>query len=127
FQVTMTDAAQLTATSSVSVTVVQTLTSISVTPASSTVAPGSRVQLYAQALDQFGIALAVQPTFTWRVVSGPGKVSRTGLFTASTRRGVTAVIQASSGGVSGRATVTTRSTLAAAHAAVSPSPDPWSV
>jgi hypothetical protein len=112
FQVTITDAGGLTATSSASVSVVQTLTSIKLTPTSATVAPNGTVQFTATGYDQFAIVLATQPTFTWRIVSGPGKVSSTGLYTASSRTG-TATVQASSGGVSARATVTVKRSGAA--------------
>jgi len=92
-------------TSSTSVTVKQTLTSIKVSPSSTTVSEGGQVAFSATALDQFAIALATQPTFTWKLVSGPGKMSNTGVYTAPTTRTGTATVQASAGGRSGRATV----------------------
>ena len=111
FQVTITDAGGLTVTSSVNVTVNQTLTSITVTPSSVTLAYGTKQQFSAQALDQFVQPLAVQPSFTWSKVSGRGSISSTGLYTAPSRSG-TAVIQAAAGGKSARATITIVSHLA---------------
>jgi len=64
-QVTVTDPSGLTATSQVTVTTNQTLTSIKVSPASATVSPGGQQQLTAQTLDQYGNPMAQQPTFTW--------------------------------------------------------------
>jgi hypothetical protein len=107
FQVTIAEPSGLTATSSASVTVVQTLTTITLTPTSATVAPNGTVQFTATGYDQFAIVLATQPKFTWTVVSGPGKVSSTGLYTASSKTG-TATVQAKSGSVTARATVTVK-------------------
>jgi plastocyanin len=107
FQVTITDAGGLTAASSASVSVVATLTSLKLTPTSATVAPGGTVQFTATGYDQFALVLAQQPKFTWSVVSGPGRVNSAGLYTASSKTG-TATVQASSGGVSARATVTVK-------------------
>jgi hypothetical protein len=83
FQVTITDPSGLTAVSSVTVTVVQTPTSLSLTPATVTLADGAKQQFTATAFDQFGQALAAQPTFTWQVIgSGGGTISSAGLYTA---------------------------------------------
>jgi hypothetical protein len=106
FQVTITDAGGLTATSSVSVTVLQTLTTIKLTPSSATVRRGGQVQFGATAYDQFALALNSQPTFTWQIVSGPGSITGNGLYTAASNKTGKATVQASAGGVSGRATVT---------------------
>jgi hypothetical protein len=106
FQVTITDAGGLTTTSSVSVTVLQTLTTIKLTPSSATVRRGGKVQFSATAYDQFAIALNSQPTFTWQIVSGPGSITSSGLYTAPSNKTGKATVQASAGGVSGRATVT---------------------
>jgi plastocyanin len=108
FQVTITDAGGLSAPSSVNVTVVQTLTSIKLSPSSATVAPGGTVQFSATALDQFAAALAQQPTFTWSIVSGPGKVNSTGLYTAPSTKTGTATVQVSAGTVHTRATITVK-------------------
>jgi hypothetical protein len=105
FRVTITDAGGLSVTSDVAVTVVQTLTRVAVAPSTPTVKPRGQVQLSATAYDQFDVLLAHQPAFTWKVISGPGTVSSKGLYTAPSKGGVKAVVQASAGGVSGRATV----------------------
>jgi uncharacterized protein YjdB len=67
---------------SVTVTVVQTVTSLSVTPSNVTLAERATQQFTATALDQFGSALTSPPTFTWQVSSGGGTISRTGLYRA---------------------------------------------
>jgi hypothetical protein len=106
FQVTITDSGGLSVTNSVAVTVNQTLTRIAVTPASITLTNGARQQFSAVAIDQFGVSLTTQPHFTWSKVSGNGKISSTGLYTAPNRGAGSATVQARSGTVSGTATVT---------------------
>lgn len=105
FTVTITDAEGLSVTSSVNVTVKQTLTSIKVTPATATVKIRGTLQLTASAYDQFGLVLATQPKFTW-TLSGRGTVSSKGLYTASTRSGGPYTITATSGSIRGTAKVT---------------------
>lgn len=95
----------LTTTSDVTVTVSQTLTSIAVSPATTTINIGTTKQFAAVARDQFGNAMATQPSFTWSVSSGGGSVTSTGLFTAPTSAG-TSVVGAAVGTRSGSATVT---------------------
>jgi hypothetical protein len=124
-QVTMKDQPGLTATSTVAVTVNQTLTSIIVTPASSTVQPLATQQLVATAQDQFTTALATQPTFTWSV-SGGGTIDANGLFTAEATIGGPYTVTAQSGAVIGTASVSVAlpnagPTIATA-AAASPNP-----
>jgi uncharacterized repeat protein (TIGR02543 family) len=111
FQVTVKDQPGLTATSTVSVTVNQTLTSIVVSPASASVNTSGTQQFTATTRDQFATGLTTQPTFTW-TVSGGGTVSSTGLFTAGTTAGGPYTVTAQTGSVSGTAsvTVTTAST-----------------
>ncbi len=91
FQVTITDPSGLTAVSSVTVTVVQTVSGISITPGNVTVADGAKQQFTATAIDQFGQAMPSQPTFSWQVLSSSGgtvssssggTISSTGLYTA---------------------------------------------
>jgi subtilase family serine protease len=105
FQVTVTDASGLSATSQVSITVSQVQTSISVSPAAATVAANGTTQFSAAALDQFGAAMATQPSFTWSVTSGGGSVSNTGLYTAPASAG-SATVQASVGNLTNSASVT---------------------
>jgi hypothetical protein len=107
FQATITDPSGLSVTSSVSVTVNQTQTSIAVTPGSASVAPGGTQLFSASALDQFGNAMASQPSFTWSVDTGGvgGSISGTGLYTAPSTTG-TDTVRATAGSMSGTATVT---------------------
>ena len=103
FTVTVTDAGGAYATSSVTVTVNQTLTTIAVTPASISVQTGTTRQFSTSAADQFGTALTNQPTLTWSV-SGVGSISSGGLYTAGSTAG-SATVKAASGSVSGTASV----------------------
>src|SRR5262249_8479889 len=102
---TIKDSGGLSVTSSVSVTVSQTLTSISVSPSSASVTTGTTKQFSATALDQFGQTMTTQPTFAWSV-SGGGTISSTGLFTAGSTPGGPFTVTAASGGKSGTASVT---------------------
>jgi plastocyanin len=114
FIATITDAAGLSVTSSAQVTVTQTATSIVVeaapvitgqtltyivVTAPVRVKVGRKVQFRATALDQFGFLMAVQPIFTWKL-SGKGKLSSTGLYTAPQRPGGPYTITVRSGTVS---------------------------
>ena len=82
-------------------TVNQTWTSVVVTPANSTVNEGGTQQFSASALDQFGVAMASQPTFTWSL-TGVGSVSSSGLYTAPGNTG-SATVTATSGSFSASA------------------------
>lgn len=104
FQVTVMDQGNLTATSAVTVTVSQTLTSIVVSPSSATVSPSATQPFSATARDQFAANLSTQPSFTWSV-SGGGTISSSGLFTAGTSAGGPYTVTAASGGKSGTASV----------------------
>ena len=124
-QVTVKDAPGLTTTSQVAVTVAQTLSSIVLSPTSTTVAPLATQQFVATARDQFATALPTQPTFAWSV-SGGGTIDVNGLFSAGTSVGGPYTVSASSGGVSGTATISVSAPNAAptiaTPAAASPSP-----
>jgi hypothetical protein len=96
------------ATVSVTVSSQPTLTSISVLPASANVVTNSTQQFTATARDQFGNLLSPQPSFGWSV-SGGGTINSTGLFTAGGTAGGPYTVTASSGGVSGTASVTVTS------------------
>ena len=85
FTVTIADAGGLTTTSSVNVVVNQSLTSIAVSPTSVTVNVGGTQQFTATAKDQFGNAIATQPSFTWAATAGT--ITTGGLFTAPTTTG----------------------------------------
>src|SRR5262249_39709197 len=83
FQLTATDSYGVSSTQTVSVTVQQPLTSVSVSPATASIRVSRTVQFLATALDQFGNPLLVQPAFSWTLVSGPGKISSSGLYTGT--------------------------------------------
>ena len=87
-----------------------TLTSISVSPPSASVAVSGTQQFTATARDQFGNPMVPQPTFTW-TVSGGGTISSSGLFTAASTPGGPYTVTAASGSVSGTASVTVTQTL----------------
>jgi len=102
FTVTIADAGGLTTTSCVNVTVNQTLTSIGISPASVTVKVGGTQQFAATAKDQFGNALATQPSFTWAATAGT--ITASGLFTAPKTTG-SVTVTATSGSFKGSAGV----------------------
>ena len=66
-------------------TVNQTLTTVTLAPTTSSLADGQTAPFTATAKDQFGTALATQPTFSWTVDSGGvGTVNSAGLYTVAT-------------------------------------------
>ena len=105
FQVTVRDAKGLSVTSTVTVTVKQVLKTIQVTPTPINIPAGTSFQFNAVALDQFGNAMAQQPTFFWSE-TGRGTISQSGLYTAPTTIGGPYTIRATAGGITGRAKVT---------------------
>ena len=122
FQITITDPGGLTATSSVNVTVNQTLTAIAVSPASIDLHAGAVQQFTATAQDQFGAALATQPTFAWAATAGA--ISASGLLTAPDTSVNSGTVTAGNGGVSGTAgfTVANQAPTVATAATASPNP-----
>ena len=107
FEVTIKDAGNLTVTSSLSVTVEQAVTSISVTsaPTVAIVDLNGTQRFTASATDQFGDLMNPQPIFTWSA-TGAGTMNGAvpGEFLTGTAAGA-AVIMAASGTVSGTAAV----------------------
>ena len=99
FIVTISDTTGRTATSVVGLTVSQTLTSISVTPASMDLLPKQKQQFTATAKDQFGDIFATSPKFTWRTTAGT--ITAGGLLTTPNKAVSSASVSASSGGASG--------------------------
>jgi hypothetical protein len=93
FQVTITDKGGLSVTSPVTVVVSQTLTSLTITPSSLALAAGATQQFTTLGLDQFGNALAPQPTVAWSAVGGD--ITSDGLFTAPQTTGAATVTAAS--------------------------------
>jgi hypothetical protein len=117
FQATIADAGNLSVTSNVIMTVNATLTTVVVTPTTATVPDGATQQFAAIGKDQFGAALATQPTFTWSVdAGGLGTVNGSGLYTAPASGSGAATVRAASSGVSGTAAVSvTAAALFTAH------------
>ncbi len=105
FTVTITDANNLSTTSSVNVTVNQTLAAISLSPSSVTLNGGSTQQFTATGSDQFGAVLSVQPSITWSVSAGSGSVTTNGLYTAGNAAG-SATVTATSSSFSASSNVT---------------------
>jgi hypothetical protein len=107
FTVTIKDPTSgLSSTSSVNVTVNQTLTKITITPAGPVaLGDGQTQQFQALAIDQFNDNLLPQPTLTWTVASGVGSVSSSGLYQAPATSTGTATVQAAVGSISSQATV----------------------
>jgi alpha-L-arabinofuranosidase len=105
FQVTASDPAGNSVISSVTVAVDQILTSIAVSPGSVTTTENAQQSFSGTAYDQFGDAMISQPALSWSVIDGGGTIgSGTGLYTAPDSAG-TATVRASSGGITGKATV----------------------
>ena len=85
-----------------SIAVSQTLTSVAVTPGTSSLTTGQSQQFSAVARDQFQLPMAKQPLFTWTATGGT--ISGSGAFTAPNAAG-NFTIRATSGSLSAQATV----------------------
>jgi hypothetical protein len=103
---TITDATGLSCTSSVTVTVGQTLSCITVNPGSVSLSVGATQQFAAAGLDQFGNPLTAAPSFKWTTTAGT--ISSGGLLTAPATAG-SLTVTAASGAVQGTASVTVTS------------------
>ncbi len=104
FQVTIADPGGLTVKSQVMVVVDQVATAMQVDPTMANVLPGGTAQFSATLIDQFGTVMGkAQPM--WSVPSAAGTVSSSGLFTAGATPGGPHTLTASSGTVSGTASV----------------------
>jgi hypothetical protein len=99
--------AQVTVTSTAPV-----LTTIQVSPGTALVAPLGTQAFTAQGLDQFGNPMSPQPTFTW-TLSGGGTIDSAGVLTAGGSSGGPFAVTASSGSVSGMASVRVAATPSA--------------
>ena len=105
---TITDPGGQTVTSSVNVTVNQTPTSVTVSPASVSINGAATQQFTATALDQFQSALATQPTFAWSATN-VGTINSSGLLTA-VNSSVTGSVTAIGDGINGSSSVTVTGT-----------------
>ena len=105
-RVTATDAGGLTGTADVTVTVVQTLTGLVMSPGSVTLAAGATRAFVLAGTDQFGTAMATLPAATWTATAGA--VTPAGVYTAPTAA-TTATVTATLAGLSASATVTVSS------------------
>ncbi len=108
FGVTITDSSGLAVTSSVSATVSQALTTMTVSPGTVSLTSGQTQQFSASGLDQFGLTMTSQPTFTWAVTAGAGTVSASGLYTTPAT-GTLATVTATTGVLQASATATVMS------------------
>jgi ligand-binding SRPBCC domain-containing protein len=102
-QASITDPAGLSVLSTVALTVDQTLTSIIVSPPTPNVVLGQSQPFTALALDQFGNALAVQPSFTWLTTGASNSITPGGVFTAGAVTGPV-TISAAAAAVTGSTT-----------------------
>ena len=103
--VSIRDVPGLVSSSLVHVRVLQTASEVRVSPGSASLRVGATQTFSAATLDQFGLALAVQPTgFSW-LVNGGGSINSSGVFAANAAGGPF-VITASGGGLSNTALVT---------------------
>ncbi len=124
FTATISDGS-LSTTSSVNVTVNQTFTSVTVAPANVGLLPNATQQFTATALDQFGSAMATQPTFTWSIDPlGVGSVNSNGLYTAPNSTGTATVRATADVLISGTAAVTVSDTPPTVVIAASATPNP---
>lgn len=106
-RVTVADLLGKSVSSDVTINVAQVLTAVTVTPAAALLAAGQTQQNAAIARDQFGNALATQPTFDWALDAGSvGTISATGLYNAPATGTGAATVRATTGGKSGTATIT---------------------
>jgi hypothetical protein len=104
FKVTITDVNQASITSSVNVVVKQTLTRLTLSPTSSTLAINTTQQFSAHGFDQFNAAMPA--TVAWTLVKGSvGTIGSGGLYSAGASSG-SATIHAASGSVAATAPVT---------------------
>jgi hypothetical protein len=103
FTATIFDPGDRYVTSSVTVTVNQTLISISVSPSTASILTDATQQFGVNGIDQFGAAMATLPTITW--ATSKGTISSAGLLTAPGLFGA-ATVTAAYGSMKSTASVT---------------------
>ncbi|MGA2063196.1 MAG: LamG-like jellyroll fold domain-containing protein, partial [Thermoguttaceae bacterium] len=96
FRITVADSTGLSTTNTLTLTVNQTLTTITVAANGGAIVKSTWQQCTATAYDQFGVAMTTQPTFTWSVVSGGGSITSAGLYAAPSSAAAPVVKAASS-------------------------------
>ena len=121
FQAVSTNLLLFHSSATISVAVTQTLSAISVSPASAGMNENGSQQFAATGYDQFGQAMAGQPHFQWAVTSGGGNVSGSGNYVAPSTA-TTAMVTAASGLISGSASVTVTNAAPTVVAAASSNP-----
>jgi hypothetical protein len=104
-QATIRDQGNLTATNTVTFTVNQTLTSVTITPATATINNGATQQYTATGNDQFGTVLTTQPTWNW-TTNGGGAISSSGLLTGTTAGSYTITVTSDVGNITSNAAIT---------------------
>jgi plastocyanin len=103
---TMTDQEGQSTTSSVTVTVDQTATAITISPATAQVTTGATFAFSLAALDQFGAAMPA-PSCAWTVSNiTSGTIDSSGLFTATTAAGGPYTVTATYGTLNSTASIT---------------------
>ncbi len=105
FQVTVTNIYGQSISSDVNVSVVQTASGISLTPASGSVYNNGTLHFTATVTDQFGQAMSSQPGWSWQL-SGGGSLDGNGNYTAPVAGSGTAIVYVSADGMTQSATVT---------------------
>jgi plastocyanin/regulation of enolase protein 1 (concanavalin A-like superfamily) len=95
----------LTTIAQLPVIVDQTLTSLSVSPSSTTVSQNRQAQFSVAAYDQFGAQILTPPQVNWSAQANGGSIDSTGLYTAPAALG-TYQITASLGAITASATAT---------------------
>jgi hypothetical protein len=121
FTVTLTDPAGHVALSNVTVTVRSTLTRLTVSPLTPTVAASTTLQFVTTGYDQFGAVIFPGPAVTWAVTAGTGTVDANGLYTAPASTG-SATIGATSGALSASTSITINGPALPTPASLSASP-----
>ena len=106
----------LNVTNTVNMTVSAVLSSLSASPASTTVVANGTATFSASGADQFGTALTIQPSITWTVPSAAGSISNAGVLTAAATAGGPFTVTATTGSFS----ATTQVTVSAIPPATSP-------
>jgi hypothetical protein len=88
------DAQGLITTSSVSYVLAPKITSLDVGPQAAILQAGETARFIAVPLDQFGGPMTLPGPVAWQVLSGPGTIDSTGVYTAPTDQTGTAVVRA---------------------------------